>query len=222
MLQEYHITGQDKERDTSIDLLDVCPMCHNGIMPKFEHGHLVKDTTTQKAVVFVLLYCQHCKEYFICRYDFQSGINKLPTYAYPQTPEYQSFSEEIINLSPQFIKIYNQSLSAEKSGLDELAGIGYRKSLEFLVKDYLITFQHEDEIEIKKLELRRCVAKIADTKILTLAKGATWLGNDETHYVRKHEDYSIAHLKLFIDALVSLINGESTYRKALELTNNPM
>lgn len=222
MLQECHITGQDKERDTPIDLLDVCPMCHNGIMPKFEHGHLVKDTTTQKAVVFVLLYCQHCKEYFICRYDFQSGINKLPTYAYPQTPEYQSFSEEIINLSPQFIKIYNQSLSAEKSGLDELAGIGYRKSLEFLVKDYLITVQHEDEIEIKKLELGRCVAKIADTKILTLAKGATWLGNDETHYVRKHEGYNIEHLKLFINSVVKVFDANIACKIASELIQNPM
>ena len=36
-----------------------------------------------------------------------------------------------------FLTIYNQSLSAEDNNLDQIAGIGYRKALEFLIKDYL-------------------------------------------------------------------------------------
>ena len=39
----------------------------------------------------------------------------------------QKFDQKITALSPQFDKIYNQALAAETSGLDEIAGLGYRK-----------------------------------------------------------------------------------------------
>ena len=64
-----------------------------------------------------------------------------------------------------------------------MVGIGYRKALEFLVKDYLIQIQEEDSETIKRLELGKCINKMSDEKIQILAKGATWLGNDETLYV---------------------------------------
>lgn len=38
----------------------------------------------------------------------------------------------------KFISIYNQALTAEKNGLTEICGLGYRKSFEFLIKDYLL------------------------------------------------------------------------------------
>ena len=45
-------------------------------------------------------------------------------------------------------------------------------------------------------------------KIKTLATASAWLGNDETHYCRKHKDYNIDHLKAFINAIVSYIDSE--------------
>lgn len=78
----------------------------------------------------------------------------------------QTFDENITKLSPQFDKIYNQALAAESSGLDEIAGLGYRKALEFIVKDFAI-YKHPDKTEeIKKLPLSQCINKYIDNTIL--------------------------------------------------------
>ena len=94
--------------------------------------------------IFVILYCTVCKKHFIGRYFGVSGNFKLE-YALPSNPQPIIFDDFVNNISPQFSVIYNQAKQAEDFGLNELVGIGYRKSLEFLIKDYLIQVQKEDE-----------------------------------------------------------------------------
>lgn len=92
----------------------------------------------------------------------------------PTRFEKHSFDENITNLSPQFDKIYNQALAAELSGLDEIAGLGYRKALEFLVKDFAISEHPDDAEEIKKLMLSPCIKKyVDDARIKTLVERGT-------------------------------------------------
>ena len=56
------------------------------------------------------------------------------------------------------------------------------------------------------MPLAACIKKYIDnTNINTLAKKAAWIGNDETHYVRKHSDRDISDLKKFIDAMVYFV-----------------
>ncbi len=45
----------------------------------------------------------------------------------------------------KFIKTYLQSLEAESNGLDEIAGMGYRKAIEYLVKDWSIQENQDDK-----------------------------------------------------------------------------
>ncbi len=116
------------------------------------------------------------------------------------------FNKKIISLSPQFDKIYNQALAAETSGLDEIAGLGYRKSLEFLVKDFAIHQHPSDEEDIKKQMLSSCIKKYIDNpQIKTLVERSAWIGNDEAHYIRKQEDRDINDMKSFIQATVYFI-----------------
>lgn len=35
-------------------------------------------------------------------------------------------------------------------------------------------------------------------KLQNLAKAASWIGNDETHYIRRHDDKDIRDMKQFI------------------------
>jgi hypothetical protein len=42
----------------------------------------------------------------------------------------------------------------------------------------------------------------------TTASRATWLGNDETHYVRKWEDKDLNDLKKLIDLTVHWVSAE--------------
>lgn len=139
-------------------------------------------------------------------------------YYSPQKDFSVKFSGNIESLSPSFVKIFNQSSIAEKRGLNEISGMGYRKALEFLVKDYAI-FSNPNNLEkINPMSLSECINTYVDhPHIKALAKASAWIGNDETHYVRKHDDYGIEHLKAFIDAIVSIISAELSYIQATNL-----
>jgi len=110
-----------------------------------------------------------------------------------------AFSSEIAQVSLAFIDIYNQAEEAETRGLLQVCGLGYRKSVEFLIKDYCCG-EHPNEAEaIRKLPLAQCISKyIHDPRIEASASRATWLGNDEAHYIRKWVDKDVTDLKVLI------------------------
>lgn len=154
--------------------------------------------------------CTSCQRSFVADYrviskgnDYAStGPLNIGPVSYVKAP----FDNNITTMSPQFDKIYNQALAAETSGLDEIAGLGYRKALEFLVKDFAI-HQHPSEAEdIKKQMLSPCIKKYIDNpQIKTLVERSTWIGNDEAHYIRKQEDRDVNDMKAFIKATVYFI-----------------
>lgn len=93
--------------------------------------------------------------------------------------------------------------------MDSICGMGYRKALEFLVKDYAIFLRPEDSEKIFSLPLAKCIEQhISSPKLNTLAKASVWLGNDETHYIKKHSDYGLPELKAFITAFVTYVDSE--------------
>ena len=96
--------------------------------------------------------------------------------------------------------IYNQAFAAEQQNLTEICGVGYRKALEFLIKDFAIKNTPDKKEEIEKKLLGKCIADyIDDNRIKSVAKRAVWLGNDETHYVRKWEGKNLSDMKKLID-----------------------
>lgn len=132
----------------------------------------------------------------------------------PKTFPGQKFSEEIFLLSPKFVEIYNQAFIAELSGLNEICGGGYRKSLEFLVKDYAIEINPSNEESIKGKLLKRCIVDhISHEQIAFMAERAAWLGNDEAHYVRKWEEKDVQDLKQLIKLTASFIETELISKK---------
>jgi len=119
------------------------------------------------------------------------------------------FSGEIQKLSPAFVTIYGQSDSAEQEALTEICGVGYRKALEFLIKDYLIEKHSDKADEIKKKFLGRCIEEyVTEVRVKEVAKRAVWLGNDETHYVRLWEGKDLKDLKDLINLTVLWIDME--------------
>ncbi|AIQ29356.1 hypothetical protein P40081_15265 [Paenibacillus sp. FSL P4-0081] len=120
----------------------------------------------------------------------------------------------IMSISPVFATIFSEAGEAEALNLENIAGMGYRKSLEFLIKDYLISKNIEDRENIERKSLGQCINQDIDNpNIKSMAARAAWLGNDETHYSRKHASMSIIDLKLLIEAtqywiLMELIKDE--------------
>jgi hypothetical protein len=94
------------------------------------------------------------------------------------------FSSVIHTISPSFETIYNEALIAQKHGLLNICGGGYRKALEFLVYDYVIYKNPTESEAIKKMgQLANVVETYIDDKNLkTHLMAAAWLGNDTIHY----------------------------------------
>ncbi len=111
---------------------------------------------------------------------------------------------------------------AESEGLDQIAGVGYRKSLEFLVKDYAIRYFPNETDKIKKMLLGPVIKEyLAEFKKLqNLATAASWIGNDETHYVRRHDNQDIQSMKRFIRAAAQYIAAEFDAEDADEFTSS--
>ena len=115
--------------------------------------------------------------------------------------------------------IYNQSLQAEKYGMLEVCGAGFRRSLEFLIKDYLINLVVTED-EKKKIisdSLGHCIQNhINDNDIQQLSLRAKILGNDETHYYKEYFEYDLQDLKELILLTQNYIDNNIKAKKYLD------
>ena len=185
-----------------------CPFCHNSITARIHQGF-------QKGTMLEIVFrCpdSSCGRIFSGLYEntlvSNSWIYTLKSTSIGTFVE-KNFSENITNLSNNFVDIYNQAAKAESLNLHHIAGIGYRKALEFLIKDYLIIKNPEKEEVIKKKFLGKCIKEdIQNVNLKEIAERATWLGNDETHYVRQWEDKDISDLKVLINISLHWIDME--------------
>ena len=175
-----------------------CPLCGAGIGNKPAYiGDLFHSNNT--GLFYTLTECFSCDHPFLSIYElpaFSQVITKHDDY--PRKIERTNFEIEIDALFPRFVQIYNQSELAEACGLFDICGAGYRRSLEFLIKTYLIQSTNEDQETIEKATLSQAINKINDEKLRKAAIGGCWLGNDFTHYKRKYEKAEIDDLKQYI------------------------
>ena len=203
------------------DESETCPLCHYAILPNLIGTLWYRDNGGKRHLA-ILYTCPHCCRPFVAHFidSDPEGKTMQPQLDYcgPKLYSEQQFDVNIQGLSPQFVKIYNQAFEAENQRLDEIAGIGYRKALEFLVKDYC-KHQYPDKTdEIESTWLKTCIIKfIPQQSIKTLASRAAWIGNDEAHYTRKHEDRDIADMKSFIQAMVHFIGMELVLEDAASM-----
>jgi hypothetical protein len=121
------------------------------------------------------------------------------------------------SIAPGFTKIYRQVAGAESSGFDELVGMGYRKALEFLIKEFLIGQRPDDEGKIRKMTLGQCIENCVDNPNLkAVATGVNWLANDETHFERRTDSGDIDDLKALMDATLYWISMEVRTKRAVD------
>jgi len=176
-----------------------------------KRDHFFTDTYYGNRVERVLR-CprEKCQRLFISRYHLArpSDEHRLVG-SVPVELMDENFSDEVKEISKDFCEIYNESQKAEKRGLTLVAGPGYRKSLEFLVKDYLCARNPGEAEEIKRTQLGPCIQKYAmDGRVKAMAARAAWLGNDETHYVRKWEGKDLTDVKKLIGLTLNWIQAE--------------
>lgn len=201
---------------------NICPLCNTGTDARVLSSFYIQHEDLS-CYIFVLFFCPICESCFMGTYkcSYPDGVNDaqlLQLHLVPSSKKTSYFSERISSLSPKFVEIYHQAEKAEQLGLSEICGMGYRKSLEFLVKDFAISISPESAEVIKVKLLSPCIDDHIDNKRLkALAKASAWIGNDETHYIRKHENYTTNDLKSFITAMVTFIDSELAFIDAERL-----
>jgi hypothetical protein len=127
----------------------------------------------------------------------------------PRTPVEPSIPSNVRAISGDFVKVYSQAEAAKSFNLDQIYGVALRKALEFLIKDYCCSLEPDKRDEITRLTLSQCVkTKVSDNNIKLCAERAAWLGNDETHYIRKWSDHDISDLEKLIRLTINWISNE--------------
>ena len=89
--------------------------------------------------------------------------------------------------------------------------MGYRKSIEYLVKDWAIQQNPTDKEKIKSSWLASVITNYFDGDLKDILERATWLGNDQSHYNKLFEEYDVSILKELIDLI--MVELDRDYKK---------
>lgn len=183
------------------ELPDTCPVCNYSVSPNFI---LIYEKNNLQSELICGCPRNECRSLFTSVYYDKFGNHRFVLLgSYPTKKVEIDFPVEVSELSSDFVTIYNQANHAEKEGLDMICGVGYRKALEYLIKDFAIHINPDEKTSIQRIPLQKCVQKfISESTIKEMAERAIWLGNDETHYVRKWNNKDIQDLKNLIDLTV--------------------
>lgn len=206
---------------------DECPICHIAITP-LDLGLTTQCNADGRLVIERTLLCPNtkCERVFIARYSHSSTAvpaRSIPDHfalsdCVPRELTTKVQSPTISAISPDFCSIYAEADKAEQHNLTLVAGPGYRKALEFLIKDYVISQYVADDpakVEahrtlVEKQQLAACIKEhIKSDQIKQISKRAAWLGNDETHYVRKWDGKALDDLKKLISLTLHWIEMEN-------------
>lgn len=198
-----------------VALPNKCPFCHQKIIPQSLAGHkrqagkldvFFKCPDTDCNMSFIGYYNSAGNNYF--NWNGSTSVGSL---------NIEIFHDSISKISPSFSDIYNEAYQAEQYNLLEICGVGYRKSLEFLIKDYAITNNPEKADQIKKKPLASCIKDyISDERIKEVSKRAAWLGNDETHYVKTWDGKDLSDLKKLIKITLHWIEMEDLTKSIID------
>lgn len=214
-IHAIHATDLKKILLFNIEFPNQCPYCNTGIEAKHLTTYIAEYNNVSS--LYSLFFCPKCEHCFTAIYNTYLNQTTLKMLL-PHNQNKTTFEDNLKNLSPEFVSIYNQAEIAEQNGLNHICGLGYRKSLEFLVKDFSIHNNPDDADSIKSMPLAQCIKTyITENRIKTLAERSAWIGNDEAHYVRKQDDRDISDMKKFIEALVYFINMTSVLEDAASM-----
>ena len=189
-----------------------CPYCDKIVEVKIIEGFCKEDECGYHGIL--ITECPSCNKYSATLYnELLESFQRDAAYPYQQLPNNDNCDkiivpEEISAISPDFQNLLDQAAKAECSGLEDLAAIGYRRALEFLVKDYCIFAWPGDTETIKNSTLHATILKLQEISpiIENIAKKIKDIGNDHTHYIKRYP-YTYKEMKRLILILIPFLQG---------------
>jgi hypothetical protein len=134
---------------------DSCPVCHTAvdIKPYIAEGNLFPHDENRYLQIIFRCPRFSCGTHFIVQYEAPRSLERFGDryqrsffrkQIFPNIPKGLDIPKQVSDISRRFVAIANQANAAEAHSLDDVAGMGYRKALEFLIKDYCIK-RHPDK-----------------------------------------------------------------------------
>lgn len=194
---------------------NTCPHCGRSIRANELAAHRYAVANEGRMDLVFTCPDERCNRAFVANYSWD-GFDFITQKIIPAYLSRSKYPDAIEKTYPEFVKIYDEAWRSEQQGYLKICGMGYRKALEFLIKDHLIKTNPKDAENIKAAMLGPCIKRwLAGTKTEIVAERAAWLGNDETHYIRKWEDKDVQYLKKLIDVTVFWIEADIMTDEAL-------
>ena len=191
-------------RDKKYNKIHTCPYC--GIGTDAIQLNLYPMEITNGTIINITYRCTSCDKIFHVSYKKMKDEEIFVPYSVFPNFQGKEFSKEIQNVSPRFIKLYNQAYKAEYDTNYELAGCGYRNALEVLIKDYAINILGEKKEDVVKYKLYKAIELyLKDVDMSNCADVVRILGNDNTHYERDYENIDFDVLKQYLNIFIEMI-----------------
>lgn len=205
---------------------NICPHCHVANEPALQS----KSYDKQVDKLLSIWRCNYnkCKKMFAVSHISSDSNRFIIDRHLNGLPKGPIWPEPILNLKDgktigseseeesKFIKTYLQSLESETHGLDEISGMGYRKAIEYLVKDWAIASNPDKKDEILSQWMSAVIKEHYNGDLKEILDRATWLGNDQTHYNKLFEEYNLSHLKELISLIMVELDREFKKKHYIE------
>lgn len=207
-----------KNHSYQVEVPDACPVCHR----HSEIQTIDADTIDRGASVQAIFRCAYtgCRQHFFCYYGPMTSGTLIAVR--PVKPVLSVFPEAVSTISPAFLSVFAEAEEAAQIGLKQIAGPGYRKAFEFLIKDYAKSIAPDRAAEIESKFAGAVVNDfVADPRIQAVAKRSLWLGNDETHYLRKWTDHDVSDLVTLIKLTANSIEIDHLSKSYVESMPDP-
>lgn len=185
---------------------DMCPICHTRITPNVMTGGIAGRIYDGNLTIVFVCPSDSCREYFLGYYEKRNAQYGFLT-CRPKETAVPSLPDFVTNISANYCEMFRECYRAEAEGLHQVAGFGYRKALEFLIKDYLVSRRPEDRAAIEATPLATCIETyVGDANVRDVGRRAVWLGKDESQ--RTWMDKELRDLKSVLELVLRWIETE--------------
>ena len=196
-------------KTVTIQIPQTCPWCGIGNNPtNNEAGKL----EIQEGYIFSMHHrCPACKKYHMTNQEYLRQADKTTMVLVYPNKVVTDIDRLFIEYAPRFVEFYSEAIEAEKGGLENIAGTGYRSAVECLIKDYALAFELDTKeyLSDPKFTFNNAIDRyVKDDDLL---KGALHfirtVGNGYTHW-NKSTSISLPELKNYVDIIIQIFKSK--------------
>lgn len=204
---EYYVSTVGKF--LTIEIPKTCPLCGIGNNPTTSE---VGKLDIPEGYIFTLHHrCPACKKYHMTNQEYLKQDDKTTMILVYPNKVVIDIDDLFIEHAPRFVEFYSEAIEAEKMGLENIAGTGYRSAIECLIKDYALAFELDTKeyLSDPKLTFNNAIDRyVKDDDLL---KGALHfiriVGNGYTHW-NKSTSISLPQLKNYVDIIIQIFKSK--------------